>query len=104
MKEKRTQKKTTTKTLSANSLIRVCAYCALVISATIFLFNGTVNLLDIAVLKRLMSTLNFVGQILLAVGIAIPAYDYTCGKRSVWRVIYWIALFVYLLGCVFGVI
>ena len=104
MKEKRTPKRTSTETVSANSLIRVCAYCALVISATIFLFNGIVNLLDIAVLKRFMSTLNFVGQILLAVGLAIPAYDYTCGKRVIWRVIYWLALLVYLLGCVFGVI
>lgn len=104
MKKDRTPKKTAAETLSAGALVRVCAYCALVIAAAIFLFNGIVNVLDISVLKKLMSTLNFVGQILLAVGIAIPAYDYTCGKRVIWRVVYWAALLVYLLGCVFGVI
>ena len=104
MKKEKTPRKTSSETLSAGALVRVCAYCVLVISACIFLFNGVVNLLDISVLKKFMSALNFVGQILLAVGLAIPAYDYTCGKRVIWRVVYWIALLVYLLGCVFGVI
>ena len=104
MKEKRTPRRTSAETVNAGNIVRVCAYCALVIAAAIFLFNGIVNLLNIAALKKCIGVLNLGGQILLAVGIAIPAYDYTCGKRVIWRVIYWIALVVYLLGCVFGVI
>lgn len=103
-KTTKTTRTTRRATLSATSLVRACTYFALLIAAAIFLFNGIINLLDIAVLKRLASAFNLIGQILLAIGIAIPAYDYSRGKKRVWRILFWAALVVYLLGCVFGVI
>lgn len=96
-------KKTKT-SLSTNELIRTCAYFALVIAAGIFLISGIFNAFEIAVLGMLLSVLNLIGKILLAIGLAIPAYDYTAGKPRAWRIVYWVALVVYLLGCVFGVL
>lgn len=93
-----------TRTASGNGIVRACTYFALVIAAAIFLFSGLVYALEIAALTKLVSTFNLIGQILLAIGIAFPAYDFTCGKSKGWRVIFWIALIVYVFGCVFGVI
>lgn len=96
-KKKRTTSGTT-------NFVRGCAYVALLVAAFTFLFSGLIYSLDISLLTRFVSVFNLIGQICLAIGIALPAYDFTRGKGKFWRVLFWIALIVYLLGCVFGVI
>ncbi|MBQ8374127.1 MAG: hypothetical protein IJX98_00960 [Clostridia bacterium] len=91
--------KKTKKTSSGSSkggMIRACTYFAVIIAAFLFLFGG--------LFPKIGSILNLIGQICLVIGIAFPAYDFTRGKSIVWRVIYWIALAVYVCGCVLGVI
>ena len=92
------------KTYSASRIIRICAYFALLISAGIFLFSGLVHWLDWKALSKIVSILDVVGKILLIIGVAIPAFDFTLGKKTVWKVLYWVALIIYVLGCVFGII
>ncbi len=89
---------------SSGSIVRVCSFCALVIAAAIFLFSGLVQALHISALSHLVSVFNLIGQICLVVGIAFPAYDFTLGKKRGWKVVFWIALIVYVFGCVFGVL
>ena len=102
---KKTTKKTKIYKTNANvGLVRVCAYVALIIAAGLFLFNGLMNLFELNVGGKLLSAISLIGNICLAVGIALPAYEYTLGKKYIWRILFWIALIVYLLGCVFGVI
>lgn len=97
-------KKTSNRTSGMNGVIRTCTYFALVLAAAIFLFNGIVTKLEISGLSHLTWVFNLIGQILLVIGIAFPAYDFTCGKHRAWRIIFWISLVVYVFGCVFGVI
>jgi hypothetical protein len=87
---------------SKNDLIRSCSYFALVIAAGLFLFNGIVSALDITILTAVASVLSLIGRILLAIGIGFPAYDYTAGKSKAWRIVFWVALVVYIVGCVLG--
>lgn len=102
---KKTTKKTKIVRTNANgSLVRVCAYVALIIAAGLFLIRGVMNLFELSGGGKLLSVIGLIGNICLAVGIALPAYDYTRGKKYVWRILFWVALVVYLLGCVFGVI
>ncbi len=95
--------KKTTK-ISMNTVIRVCSYFALVLAAAIFLFNGVVQTLGITLFVPLIALFNLIGQICLVIGIAFPAYDFTVGKKKGWRIVFWVALFVYVFACVFGVI
>ncbi|MBQ8323369.1 MAG: hypothetical protein IJX91_05320 [Clostridia bacterium] len=104
MATKKTKRTTSSRSTSSGGIIRACTYFALVIAAAIFLFNGIVRALDIGVLTSLASVLSLIGQILLVIGIGFPAYDYTAGKSKTWRIIFWVALVVYVFGCVFGVI
>lgn len=89
---------------SSNNFVRGCAYVALIIAAFTFLFSGLVYSLEIGVLTRFVSLANLVGKICLVIGVALPAYDFTRGKGKFWRILFWIALIVYILGCVFGII
>lgn len=68
----------------------------MVIAATMFLIGGIFS-------GAVASIINLIAKLFVLIGIGIPAYDYTRGKKTAWRVIYWIALVVYVLGCVFGV-
>ena len=94
-------KKTTTTTARKSTgkgwLIRACSYFALIIAAFMFLFGGIFS-------GKVQSVLNLIGQLFMLIGIGIPAYDYTRGKKIAWKVIYWVALAIYLFGCVFGII
>ena len=79
MATKKTTTTTTTKRTSGKSwLIRACSYFALVIAAFLFLLGGILN--------------NSI------------TYDYTRGKHKAWKIVYWVALAVYIFGCIFGVI
>ena len=88
----------------SGELVRICAYFALAISALTFLFNGIVACFEIPVLPKALGIVEVVGKACLLIGIAIPAYDFTCDKHVAWQIIYWIALVVFAAGCVFGLL
>ncbi|MBQ9713780.1 MAG: hypothetical protein IJV83_00485 [Clostridia bacterium] len=98
------KKKNSKRTSSQTRTLRGCAFFALTIAAAIFLFSGLVAWLDISIVSSVMGIIGLIGQVCLVIGIAFPAYDFTCGKTVGWRGVYWIALLVYLAGCVFGVL
>ncbi len=98
MATKKTTTTTTRRTVSGKGwLLRASSYFALIIAAFMFLFGGIFS-------GAVKSVLNLIGQLFMLVGIGIPAYDYTRGKKSAWRIVYWIALAVYVFGCIFGLI
>lgn len=99
--KKTTTKTTTTRrrssgTLTKYGLLKGFSYFALVIAAFIFLFGS--------IFGQVGAVLDLIGKICMAIGISIPAYDYCRGKKTAWRVVFWIALAVYVFGCVFGLV
>lgn len=104
MATKKTTRTTTTRrtTVSGKSwLLRACSYIALVVAAFVFVLGGVFNACN---LGSVVGVFNLIGQICLLIGIGIPAYDYTRGKPMAWRVVYWVALIIYILGCVLGLL
>ena len=101
MATKKTTTTTTTRrrssgTVTETQFLRGISYFALVIAAFMFLFGGLFG--------KASAILNLIGQLCVLIGIGIPAYNYSRYKSTAWRVIFWIALAVYVFGCVFGVI
>lgn len=86
---------------SNKNFVKFCAYVALLLSALMFLLG---SVLSEVFSPQVMSIINLIAKISLLIGIAAPAYEYSKGLHKAWRVIYWVALFVYIFGCVFGVI
>ena len=99
MATKKTTTTTTKRTTTTGKgwLLRACSYFALVVAAFLFLFGKLFS-------GQVQSILDLIANLCMLVGIGIPAYDYTRGKKIAWRIIIWIALAVYVFGCVFGVI
>ena len=85
------------------SLLSVLAFWGLFFAALIFVVVGILRLFNVGD-RPLLSILEIVAKVLLLVAVAVPAYGYVAGKTTGWRVVYWVALLIYALGVVFGVI
>lgn len=83
------------------SFVKLCSYVALFLAALMYLLGGVLSKVFSA---QVVGIFNLIGQLSMLIGIAFPAYEYSRGLHKAWRIIYWIALVVYLFGCIFGVI
>lgn len=74
-------------------------------AAILFVASGILGFFDLGnVGTTIISVFNLIGKLALLVAVAFPAYGYVRGKAKVWKIIFWVALVVYVAGCVFGVI
>jgi hypothetical protein len=89
--------------ISNASLLSTLAFWGLFFAALIFVVVGALRLFGLTG-GILIGILEIVAKVLLLVAVAIPAYGYVNGKKKAWKIVYWIALVVYALGVVFGVI
>ena len=85
-----------------NDFVRGCAFWGILITAIIFVVGGILRWIGIA--EKIVSLIDLGAKIALLIAIAIPAFDWVRYKKTGWKVVYWIALAVYVFGVVFGVI
>ena len=90
----------------------ICAFWGMVIAGFTHFFGGLFRALVNWAFSdsRVGSTLNnianifqLLGNIALLVAIALPAYQFVKFKSKGWKVFYWIAFVLFILGVVFGV-
>lgn len=99
--KKKTQKTNRTYTYSKQGILRALSFFGILFAAIVFTIGAILNWCK---LGDVTHALNLVAQIFLLVAVAIPAWDYVKGKNQTWKVIFWIALVIYVFGCVFGMI
>lgn len=107
-------KKNNNETSGNKGFTKFCAYWALAIAAFTYLFGGLLNLIietvnhlssaTAASLRTASEIVTLLGTIALVVAVALPAHGYVRGKKKIWKIIYWIALSVFVLGVVFNLI
>ena len=105
--KKTASKKTTKRTVRVErvDVIKLCAFWGIFLAAVLFVARGILGFFDLgSVGSTIMSVFDLLGKLALLVAVAFPAYGYVRGKAKVWKIIYWVALIVYILGCVFSVI
>lgn len=95
-------KKRTTTSSEKRDLIKFCAFWGLAIAAILFVVTGVLSFCGVGGL--IITIFDILGKVALLIAIALPAYAYVRGRAIGWKVFFWIALVVYVLGCVFGVI
>ena len=66
-------------------------------------YGGIVEEMAVSVGERIEQG-DLIAKLALLVAIAFPAYTFSRGLSIVWRVIFWIALVIYILGCVLGML
>ncbi len=87
-----------TERAARRSFVKLCAFIALFLSAVIFVIGG------LLAGSKAGTILDLVAKVALLIGIAFPAYEYARGLKKGWRIVYWVALVIYALGCTFGVL
>lgn len=88
-------------TVTATSIVNICAFVALSLSALLYVVGGILNWCGF---WSVTNALNMIASYALLVAIAIPAWRFVRSKKQVWRVLYLIALIVYIFGVLFGYI
>lgn len=96
------KKKVVKRSATTTDVVKVCAFWGLAVSAVLYVVGGIFKFFKI--LGSLVGILNMLGSIALAIAVAIPAYRYVQGKKKAWKVFYWIALIIYVLGVVLSII
>ncbi len=91
-------KRQRTEGAARRSFVKLCAFFGLILAAFLFVFGGLFSGSAVG------SILEIVGKLALLVAIAFPAYEYSRGMKKAWRIIFWIALVIYVLGCVLGLL
>ncbi len=80
----------------------VCAFWGLVIASAVFITSGIFQAFGI--LSSVVGILDLVGKVALFLAVALSAFQFVKGKKTGWKVVYWIALIVYAVGVVFGIV
>lgn len=98
--KEQTQKKERTERQAKNSFVKLCAFVALILAAVLLVIGPILGKLVSALI---MNILNMLASYSLLVAIALPAWDFVRGKKKGWKIAYWIALAVYIVGAILGV-
>ena len=84
---------------SSYTWTEICAFWGMIIASVNDISHDVASILSLV--SNIMSLL---GSIALLVAIAIPAWQYVKYRSKGWKVVYWIALVVYVLGVGFGML
>ena len=85
-----------------NDFVRACAFWGIVVTAILFVVSGILTWCNVG--AAIVNIFDLLAKIALLVAVAIPAYDWIKYRKTGWKVVYWIALVIYVFGVVFGVI
>ena len=98
---------------SSSTWTEICAFWGMVVAGFSHFFGGLFNALvrwvfgnsDFAhILTTIANVFSLLGNIALLVAIALPAWQFVKYKTKGWRIFYFIALVLFIVGVVFGVV
>lgn len=104
MAKKKKPAKTGT-TTSNTDIVKFCAFWGLVIAAITALVSFIIALIaklgvPMGWSGRVIGVCNTISQIALLVAVVIPAYRFVCGKRTIYKSLFWFAVIMLVLGLV----
>ena len=85
-----------------NDFTRACAFWGILVTAILFVVSGILNWCGVG--AQIVNIFYLLAKIALLIAVALPAYDWVRYRKTGWKVVYWIALVIYVFGVVFGVI
>ena len=94
-------KKTTTHSSERRNFTKFCAFWGIVIAVALLIVTAIFNAVG-GSLGMIGSIFDLIAKIALIIAVAFPAYDYVRGKSKAWKIVYWIALVLYIVCIVLG--
>ncbi len=104
-KKTKTTRRTTTTTTRTYSIPTLCAFWGVVLSAVALFIGFFIKLLDICGVtiswaNTLMGVCSMISMIALLVAVALPAYNYVRGRNRNWKIVYYVAIILYICGII----
>ena len=84
------------------NFVSACAFWGLVIAAAIFIVHGIFSAFGL--FSNVVAIIDLVGKVALFIAVAVSGYGFIVGRRTAWKVVYWVALAIYVAGIVFGIL
>lgn len=83
-------------------LVKLCSYIALVLAAILIFIYNLLPLLKIEVSGPFFSALAFIRDVALLIGIGFGAYSFTRGQKKWVKILFWVALVLYIASVILG--
>lgn len=86
------------------NILNLLSFFALIIVAVLIVINNLLPAIGVNVSGRLFSILGTIKDIFILIVIGLSAYNFVAGKSKGWRITYWIAIVLFIVGVVLGVV
>ena len=88
---------------SKNSFVRLCCFIALILAAVLIIIEDFLPFVGVKITGTLPNVLFFIKDIALLLGISFGAFEFCRGKKGL-LITFWIAIALYVVSAVFGII
>ena len=95
--------KKTTVASERRSFTKFCAFWGIVIAVGLLIVTAIFNAVG-GSLGIVGTIFDVIAKLALLVAVAFPAYDYVRGRKIGWKITYWIALVLYVVCIVLGLV
>lgn len=85
-----------------NDFIRLCSFVFLCLAALLIFIDNILPLVGVEVTGVVFNVLRLIKDIALLLGIVFGAYSFACAHGKTWKIIFWIALVIYIAGAILG--
>ncbi len=82
--------------------ISLCCIVALFLAALLIFINNVLPLIGLDINGKLINALNLIKDIALLLGIAFGAWKFVRGRGKAWRILYIVAVVLYVASAVCG--
>ena len=82
------------------SIFYFFSFIVLIIAAILIAVNNLLPIIGVNVSGPLFSVLSTIKEIFILIVIGFSAYYFVVGKKKVWKIIYWIAIALFIVGIV----
>lgn len=99
------KKKSSTEARERRDLTKFSAFWSITLAGVVVLFRFVLQLLmKLGVVitwgNSVVSICGILSSVLLVLAVAFPAYAYVRGKKKGWKIVFWVALVLHIMGVV----
>ena len=86
---------------SNKNILNLMAYVALILIAFFVLIQNLLPAIGVDIGGAIINIIKTIEEVLILLVIAFTAYNFVQGKKKAWKIIYWIAIALFIVGVIF---
>ncbi len=85
---------------SNKNILNLFSFIALIIVAVLIVINNLLPIVGVNITGAFFSILNTIKEVLILIVVGISAYNFVAGKSKTYKIIYWIAIGLFIAGII----